>query len=88
MGNGMALENPFGDGDLDIEALLNQIAAADGTNGFSLEAFFANTTDTSGNANGNGNGMEGMNMMDMVNGWGDGTMNQGSNGNANGGHGL
>jgi hypothetical protein len=32
-------------GEIDIEALLNSIAAADGQNGFSLDAFFASNAD-------------------------------------------
>jgi hypothetical protein len=55
------IENPFGDGELDIEALLNQIAAADGVNGFSLDAFLASTGEM---PNGTGDGMDMMGMWD------------------------
>lgn len=48
-GNGTNTAGDFGGmdlgGEIDIEALLNSIAAADGQNGFSLDAFFANNTD-------------------------------------------
>lgn len=75
--NGLAMENPFDAGDLDIEALLNQIAAADGTNGFSLEAFFASTDANA--IDGNVNGLDGGNLFDMV-GWNDTSQTNGANG--------
>jgi hypothetical protein len=70
----------LGDGELDIEAILAQLVAAEGQNGFSLDALFANT-DTSGLG---GTGGGGGSLMDLLSAWDEGSKEGLTPGNENG----
>lgn len=50
-----------GDGDIDIEALLNSMVAADGQNGFSLDELFASASTENGD-----------NLLDLLSSWDEG----------------